>query len=80
MLILKDAKEVKYYGFTFYVPTYVNYIAIDECGDMYGYESEPSIDEDCKMFEPHQLDNEYCLINDNAFKLTGNWKLSLQKV
>lgn len=78
MLILNDAKEVKYFGFTFYVPNYVNYIAFDKCGDGYGYNRKPVIDG--SMFCPHELDNDYCLINDNGFKVIGDWKLSLQKV
>lgn len=78
MLILNDAKEVKYFGFTFYVPNYVNYIAFDKCGDGYDYNRKPVIDG--SMFCPHELDNDYCLINDNGFKVTGDWELSLQKV
>ena len=79
MLILNDAKEVKYFGFTFFVPNYVNHIAFDESGDGYGYEDEPSIDEKFGMFNPTG-EGDYCLINDNCFKVTGDWKLSLQKV
>lgn len=79
MLILNDAKEVKYFGFTFFVPNYVNYIAFDKCGDGYGYEDEPVIDEKHGMFDP-TVKGDCCLINDNCFKVTGDWKLSLQKV
>ena len=77
MLILNDAKEVKYFGFTFLVPNYVNYIAIDKCGDIYGYGEKPSIDE---MFG-FSGEGVYCTISDGeTFKVTGDWKLSLQKV
>lgn len=79
MLILNNAKEVKYYGFTFYVPTYVNYIAVDKDGSVYGYENEPYTDERYEMFEP-AIPGDYCLINDIVFELTGDWKLSLQRV
>lgn len=79
MLILNDAKEVKYFGFTFFVPNGVNYMAIDACGDIYGYARKPKIDESCEMFDPIST-GDYYLINDNCFKVTGDWKLSLQKV
>lgn len=80
MLILNDAKEVKYFGFTFFVPNYVNYIAFDACGDGYGYEDEPVIDG--KMFWPcDRGEGKYCTVSDaETFKVTGDWKLSLQKV
>lgn len=80
MLILNDAKEVKYYGFTFLVPNYVNYIAIDKCGDIYGYREKPYIDERSGTFNPTG-EGTYCTISDNeTFKVIGDWKLSLQKV
>lgn len=78
MLILNDAKEVKYFGFTFYVPNYVNYIAFDKYGAGYGYEKEPSLDEKFGIFDPTG-EGDCCLI-DNSFKVVGDWKLSLQKV
>lgn len=79
MLILNDAKEVKYFGFSFYVPNYVNYIAFDKSGDGYGYEEEPV--EDGGMFYPDDRgEGKYCLISEETFTVTGDWKLSLQKV
>jgi hypothetical protein len=41
-----DTKQVRYKGTTYEVPTWVNYIAEEENGDLWGYADEPQICEE----------------------------------
>lgn len=38
-------KVVNYFGTQVVVPTWVNWLAVDKCEDLYAYEKEPYIDE-----------------------------------
>jgi hypothetical protein len=39
-----ETKQVNYRGSTYEVPTWVNFIATDVDGEIYGYEDAPQID------------------------------------
>lgn len=76
-----DIKRVVCYGFRYIVPTYVDYVAIDEDGAIMGYSLEPEIvnlergmgywSNGSNTIEPFDM---------GTVTFEGNWKESLVRV
>lgn len=45
MRVGEGEKIVNYFGTQVIVPAWVNWLAVDECEDLYAYENKPYIDE-----------------------------------
>lgn len=69
-------KEVQYYDFTFTVPEYTNYSAVDEDGTLMGFENEPKFDDDWKIW----IDPDGGIMTEmGTIDLEGlSWKNTLQ--
>lgn len=68
-------KNITYRGKEFEVEDWVNFVATDESGDIYGYEHEPKQDGyEYTWFD--ETGGEWCLIYESEV----NWRDSLEKV
>lgn len=68
-----STKIVKYIGVYWEVPSWTNYIATDEDGEIFAYK-------DCPYIEYGQWQSDNSGKNIGVIEFTGDWKESLEKV
>lgn len=76
---VEPTKIVNYFGEQFTVPEWVKYLAMDKCGNLFGYESKPFLAEDVNMYLINgYLNREGKYIARIVYD--GDWKESLVEV
>lgn len=68
-------KTITYHGKEYIVEDWVNFVATDYCGDIWGYENEPGKEKYQDAWN-NSNGGDYCLVNQSEI----DWENSLEKV